>query len=83
MENLEDIKRRIQTATDLHSLVRTMKALAAVNIRQLENAVESLAEYQRTVEMGLQVVMRTSDRVHLSARRAPDQAVGAIVFGSD
>ena len=83
MENLEDIKRRIQTASDLHSLVRTMKALAAVNIRQLEHAVESLAEYKRTVEMGLQVVLRNSDRVQISARHAPDKAIGAIVFGSD
>lgn len=83
METLENLKRRIQTATDLHSLVRTMKALAAVNIRQLEHAVESLAEYKRTIEMGLQIVLRTSDRVQVNARRAPEQSVGAIVFGSD
>jgi len=83
MDNLEAIKRRIQTATDLHSLVRTMKALAAVNIRQLERAVESLAQYQRTVEMGLSIVLRNNNRVALRARSAPTNKVGAIVFGSD
>lgn len=83
MENLEDLKRRIQTASDLHSLVRTMKAMAAVNIRQLEHAVDSLSDYKRTVEMGLQIVMRTRDRVQINARHAPHRAIGAIVFGSD
>ena len=50
METTESLKRHIDTAEDLHSLVRTMKALAAVNIRQLEHAVQSLAEYQRSID---------------------------------
>jgi len=59
-----------------------MKALAAVSIRQYQRAVESLSDYNRTVEMGLQVVLK--DR-----RGAPSSPVskvprlGAIVFGTD
>ena len=83
METVESLKRRIHTAEDLHSLVRTMKALAAVNIRQLEQAVESLADYRRTIELGLRVVLQQRGRGSVKARTAPQQTMGAIVFGSD
>lgn len=83
MESIEVLKRRIRTATDLHSLVRTMKALAAVNIRQLEKAVESLDEYRRTIDLGLQIVLAHSDQAGYRARSARGNASGAIVFGSD
>lgn len=83
MENVESLKRRINTAEDLHSLVRTMKALAAVNIRQLEHAVESLADYRRTIELGLRVVLRQRGRGSVRTRTAPQRTVGAIIFGSD
>ena len=59
-----------------------MKALAAVSIRQYQRAVESPAEFNRTVELGLQIVLRQSGE-------APEQAgsraagLGAIVFGTD
>lgn len=83
METVESLKRRIHTAEDLHSVVRTMKALAAVNIRQLENAVESLADYFRTIELGLRVVIGQPGRQAFTARTASQQSLGAIVFGSD
>jgi F-type H+-transporting ATPase subunit gamma len=57
MQTLESMKRRIHSAEDLQSIVRTMKALAAVSIRQYEKAVESLVEYNRTTELGLHVVL--------------------------
>lgn len=83
METVESLKRRIHTAQDLHSLVRTMKALAAVNIRQLEDAVESLSDYQRTIELGLRVVLKRYDDPMVTARVAPRRTLGTIVFGSD
>jgi F-type H+-transporting ATPase subunit gamma len=42
--SLEAIKCKIRTAEDLQTVVKTMKALAAVNIRQFEDAVKSLAD---------------------------------------
>ena len=60
MQTIESLKRNIQSAQDLLGVVKTMKALAAVSIRQYQKAVESLSEYNRTVEMGLQVVLKRS-----------------------
>jgi len=83
METVESLNRRIHTAEDLHSLVRTMKALAAVNIRQFEQAVESLTEYRRTIELGLRVVLRQRGHGSVKTRTAPQQTLGVIVIGSD
>ena len=60
MQTPEALKRKIQSAQDLLGVVKTMKALAAVSIRQYQRAVESLADYNRTVEMGLQIVLKES-----------------------
>jgi F-type H+-transporting ATPase subunit gamma len=83
METIEDLKRRIKSTEELQSVVRTMKALAAVKIRQFEKAVESLADYNRTVEMGLQVVLKDREDVLIGARSVEKERVGAFVFGSD
>ncbi|MFB3926492.1 MAG: F0F1 ATP synthase subunit gamma [Syntrophales bacterium] len=82
MQTAEYLKRRIQSAQDLLGVVKTMKALAAVSIRQYQRAVESLTEYNRTVEMGLQILLRKSRE---SAGPAESKAtrLGAIVFGTD
>jgi F-type H+-transporting ATPase subunit gamma len=83
METLEDLKRRIKSTEELQGVVRTMKALAAVKIRQFEKAVESLADYNRTVEMGLQVVLKDREDVTIGARSGLKEHVGVFVFGSD
>jgi F-type H+-transporting ATPase subunit gamma len=83
MFTLEDLKKRIESTEDLQSVVRTMKALAAVNIRQYERAVESLQDYNKAVEMGLQIVSQNSPDLPIRARRAPKDRLGAIIFGSD
>jgi F-type H+-transporting ATPase subunit gamma len=83
VQTLEALQRQVRTAEDLHSVVKTMKALAAVSIRQYEKAVESLAAYQRTVELGLRIVLTAGlDRMTIG-KPAPRRGVGAIVFGSD
>jgi F-type H+-transporting ATPase subunit gamma len=83
METIEDLKRRIKGTEDLQSVVRTMKTLAAVKIRQFEKAVEALEDYHKTVEMGLQVALRDRKEVVIGARSGPTNQVGAFVFGSD
>jgi len=82
LQTTEDLKRRIRSAEDLLGVVKTMKALAATSIRQYQRAVESLAEYYRTVELGLQIVLRKSGEtpVPIGAKAA---WLGAIVFGTD
>ena len=45
--------RKINSAGDLQSVVRTMKALAASSIGQYEKSVRALSDYYRTGELGL------------------------------
>ena len=60
-----------------------MKALAAVTIRQYEQAVESLVGYTRTVELGFQIVLKQRPQGVALAPPALNNRLGAIVFGSD
>jgi len=83
MQMIEPLKRKIKSAQDLLSVVKTMKVLAAVSIRQYEKALESLVEYNRTVEMGLQVVLKQRPGEIRIAEPALKERLGAIVFGSD
>ncbi len=83
MQTTDVVKRQIQTAEDLQSVVKTMKALAAVSMRQYEQAVDSLGEYNRTVEMGLQVVLRDAPVFTDKTGPALGGDLGVLVLGSD
>ena len=84
-DTLESLKRKITGATDLESVVRTMKVLAASNIIQYEQAVISLADYYRTVELGLSVCFQRAGANNGIEENIPSEirTIGAIVFGSD
>ncbi len=83
METVEALRGRIDTAESLHSVVTTMKALAAVSIQQLEGVVRSINEYNRTVELGLRVLLtKRPEGVELVEPVLSD-ALGVVVFGSD
>lgn len=80
------LRRKIATAGDLQSVVRTMKALAASNIGQYEKSVRALADYYRTVELGLGACFRRAEPAALAGQpkgRPGARAIGAVVFGSD
>ena len=89
-DRLPALRSQIARATELQSVVRTMKAVAASCISQYEAAVQSLAEYDRTVQLALSVnLRRMEDSVSgvisgsagaLSGNRGPTVVV---VFGSD
>ncbi len=64
-------------------MVRTMKTLAAVNVRQYEIAVEALEDYNRAVEMGLQILLRSQSERFIAAREAPRERFVAVTVGSD
>ena len=63
MEMLEALTKKISTIENLKSVVRTMKSLSAVSIRQYETAEAAIAEYHRTIELGLQVVLRANPQI--------------------
>jgi F-type H+-transporting ATPase subunit gamma len=84
-DTLANLRRKMDGAAKLGSVVRTMKALAASNIGQYENAVRSLADYHHTVQFGLFAFFR-QDGTALGAERQErvrKKTVGAVVFGSD
>jgi F-type H+-transporting ATPase subunit gamma len=81
------LRRQIGSASDLKSVVRTMKASAASAIGQYERSVAALADYARTVELGLGVCLRAADpdgdRADAGPTLPEDTVVHAVVFGSD
>jgi F-type H+-transporting ATPase subunit gamma len=83
-DTTESLRRKISSAGDLQSVVRTMKALAASSIGQYEKSVRALADYYRTVELGLGACFRENKpATAMVERKAPTHAISAIVFGSD
>ena len=85
-DTLASLRRKISGAGDLESVVRSMKALAASSIGQYEKSVLALADYDRTVELGLVVCLRKRGETAAEQAGRPAAAaktVTAIVFGSD
>jgi F-type H+-transporting ATPase subunit gamma len=87
-DSTASLRRKINSAGDLLSVVRTMKAMAASSIGQYENSVSALADYYRTVELGLGACFRESglsqqfSMMERKGQTDPD-TIRAIVFGSD
>jgi F-type H+-transporting ATPase subunit gamma len=80
------LRRKISSAGDLQSVVRTMKALAASSISQYEQSVRALGDYYRTVELGLSLCFRdigSTTSMPGETRRTEAGTIGAVVFGSD
>jgi len=81
MDDLESLRRQIHSTETLRSVVRTMKILSMTSIHQCEDAVASLADYDRTVRLGLQVAMRHRPR-EAPLPTSGGGRIGAVVFGS-
>jgi F-type H+-transporting ATPase subunit gamma len=83
---MEGLGHQIASATDLQSVVRTMKALALSSIGQYERSVRALTDYYRTVELSLGVCLRTVQTPTQPTRPGSQGVKGpvrAVVFGSD
>lgn len=85
MDTLESLAEALDTTRDINAIVRTMKSLSAVSIRQYEQAEAALAGYERTVELGLVALLRDRRAHGLPLpETAPGQGGEAlIVIGSD
>ncbi len=85
-DSIAALRRKISSAGDLQSVVRTMKALAASSIGQYEKSVRALGDYYHTVELGLGACLRQTapaGAVPLPPAESDASPIGAIVFGSD
>lgn len=89
MRTLETLQTQIRSIEDLRAVVRTMKALSMVHIRQYEQARTSLNAYNHTLELGLQALLchrhfsETQTSLPLTAPPKHHGLVGVILFGSD
>ena len=81
MLTLEILDRKIKTAEELLSVVKTMKSLAAVNIRQYERAVAALDEYRKVVEAGWQAIFQNAGNPGAGKKQLKSAVV--IIIGSD
>jgi F-type H+-transporting ATPase subunit gamma len=80
------LSRKITSAGDLQSVVRTMKALAASSIGQYQESVRALGDYYHTVELGMGAISRQYEPTSPTGERKGAGEAGAtcaIVFGSD
>jgi F-type H+-transporting ATPase subunit gamma len=82
------LRQKISSASDLQSVVRTMKAVAASSISQYENSVRALADYYHTIELGLGVCIRnTRPKDGFELVEDPPASIAwpfkAVIFGSD
>jgi F-type H+-transporting ATPase subunit gamma len=85
-DSTASLLRKINSAGDLQSVVRTMKALAASSIGQYEKSVLALGDYYRTVELGLGACFRNGAPITSKSnegKKSNESAIGAVVFGSD
>lgn len=85
-DTMVSLRRKINSASDLRSVVRTMKALAASDISQYEQSLCALGDYYRSVALGLSICFQKSPPnvwITGSKRRIDEGRVGAVVFGSD
>ena len=84
-DTLESLKRRKQSAAELASVVRTMKAMAASNISQYEMAVQSLKDYYRTISLGMYACFANEGLLIFPSNeiKKNKSLTIAIFFGSD
>ncbi len=84
-DTVANLRRKIDMASDLRVVVHAMNGLAASSIEQYRRSVLALADYSRTVELGLSLCFRAAGPTTAPLGRpgAAGGLVGAIVFGSD
>lgn len=82
MATVEQLSRKLQIGEELHSVVSTMKGLAAVAIHDYEQAVRALREYTTTIEQGLQILFL--GRPDAVPHETPGEGRAAVVvIGTD
>ena len=82
MSTLEQLLRKAKTGQDLRSVVRVMKSLSAVSIRQYDAAVSAMLHYHGVIDLGLQAVLREATLIPL-VKPPSDACPAYIIVGSD
>ena len=87
MDTLESLRQKLEGAQEIKSVVRTMKAVAASNIGQYEQAVSSLGDYFRAIALGIIAYFRQENIENINQKNETKQneekLICIVVFGSD
>lgn len=83
MAKLEALRKKISSVEQLESVVKTMKALAAVNIRQYERAARSMTDFTATIESGMQICLLNRALPRTTTAAEATGTLGVVVLGSD
>lgn len=82
MSSTQNIKRMIDSAENLKSIVGTMKAYASSNIVQFQTAAKASMEYNEIINMSLYIVLKDQQEKK-SSQNKEEYGSLYIVFGSD
>jgi F-type H+-transporting ATPase subunit gamma len=83
MSRGEEVRRRLETAEMLGTVVTTMKTLASVRIAQYRRAVRALDASAQTLDLAVSALMRLYPEL-LEGPPAPERpSLAMVVFGSD
>lgn len=83
MQGLQAIKKSIDSAENLRSIVSTMKAHASSNINQFQNAAKASMQYRNVLDMSLYVVLSEEEEEILPLEEVKEGNTLHIAFGSD
>jgi len=88
-DSLANLRRKIGSAGELLSVVRTMKAIAAASVSDYEKSVVALADYYKTVQLGLHVCLKQqllhqkANAVKTTATTGKAKLITVVIFGSE
>lgn len=82
MKSLQSMKKSIDSTTNLHSIVNTMKAHASTNIIQFQRSALASRQYRVVLDMALHVVLSHEAEKILDKERVEGDTIH-VVFGSD
>ncbi len=83
MQTDESLKRTIETVEDLSNVVKTMKVLAAVNIRQYESAANQLSHGMDLIHIATEMLCWNDVSLAENISGTGPMRSGLIAFGSD
>jgi F-type H+-transporting ATPase subunit gamma len=83
MTTLGEITHRLDVASELQSVVRTMKTISAVGIRKHEAAEHASRRYLETIEAGIQVALRELPGYRPPRSLASHAPSAVVIIGSE
>ncbi|MGM0396713.1 MAG: FoF1 ATP synthase subunit gamma [Bacillota bacterium] len=83
MQTLQNLRRSIDSAESLKSIVKTMKAHASMNINQFQNAAKASGNYREVLDMAIYIVLSHEEEKPVESIKSEKGSTLHIVFGSD